>query len=392
MTNLESLGESLTHIALDGKDIYLVGTAHVSKQSVEDVKTAIGTLKPDSVCIELCQSRYEAMVDKDLWKKLDIFKIIRKRKSVLFLAQLIMGAFYRKLGEKLGVQPGAEMLEAAKQAEKIGAELVLADREIDITLKRVWGYLGFWNKLKMMTHMMAWVLFKEEEIDAEMVEKIKAKDQLEAIMAEFTEKLPEVRHRLIDERDIFMSQKIKAAGGKKIVAVVGAGHVDGITDHIKGEYNLEELTQMPPKSVWPAVFKWGIPAAIIALLVYGFFKDASGRPMENIYIWVGVNGVLSALGAAVALAHPLTVVSALLAAPLTSLNPMVGAGWVAGLVQAWIARPTIADFEDLPNATSTVKGFWTNPVTKILLVVCLANLGSVLGTYIAGTWIASRTL
>lgn len=385
------LPDCVSLIKTGDKEIYLVGTAHVSKQSVEDVKTTIQAVRPDAVCVELCRPRYEAMINKELWRKLSIFKIVRQKKSAFFLAQLIMGAFYRRLGKKLGVEPGAEMLEAARQSQQVGAELVLADREIEITLKRVWGYMGFWCKLKMMTYLTASILFREE-ISEELVEKIKTKDQLESILAEFGEKFPQVRRRLIDERDVFLSQKIREAEGKRIVAVVGAGHVPGVKEHIHQEHCLDELLEVPAKSVWPAVFKWTLPAAILALLAYGFFKEGAAHSIQNIYIWVLVNGVLSAAGALCALAHPVTVVSAFLASPLTSLNPMIGAGWVAGFVQAWVVRPTVSDFEALPEATTTIRGFWSNPVTKILLVVVFANLGSVLGTYISGFWIASRTL
>jgi len=385
------LPDSVSQIKIGEKEVYLVGTAHVSKQSVEDVRNTIEAVGPDAVCVELCRPRYEAMIDKELWRKLSIFKIVRQKKSAFFLAQLIMSAFYRRLGERLGVQPGAEMLEAVQQAEQIGAKLVLADREIEITLKRVWGYVSFWSKLKMMAHLMASILFREE-ISEEFVEKIKTQDQLESILAEFGGRFPQVRRYLIDERDVFLSQKIREAEGKRIVAVVGAGHVQGVKEQIHQEHCLDELMDVPAKSVWPAVFKWILPAAILGLLVYGFFKDGAAHSIQNIYIWILVNGILSSLGAVCALAHPLTVVSAFLASPLTSLNPMIGAGWVAGFVQAWVVRPTVGDFEVLPEATSTMRGFWSNPVTKILLVVVFANLGSVLGTYISGFWIASRTL
>jgi len=384
------LPQSVAQITLGDKRIYLVGAAHVSKQSVEDVRLTIETVRPDAVCIELCRSRYEAMIDKELWKKLSIFKIIRQRKSVFFLSQLIMGAFYRRLGERFGVQPGAEMLEAANQAERIGSELVLADRDIEVTLKRVWGYVGLWCKLKMLVHILASILFSEE-IDEELVEKLKSKDQLESVLAEFTERFPQIRKRLIDERDIYLSQKIRDSAGSVIVAVVGAGHVPGIKRYIGQEHDIECLMGIPPRSVWPRVFKWALPAGIIAILVYGFFRAGAAHSVQNLFIWILVNGVLSALGAAAALGHPLTVASAFFGAPVTSLNPMIGAGWVAGLVQAWVRKPTVVDFEALPEATATIRGFWTNAVTKVLLVVCFANLGSAIGTYAALAWIASRT-
>jgi len=391
MTETNKLPERVSHITLGDKFVYLVGTAHVSQQSVEDVRNTICQVKPDTVCVELCQGRYDTLTKKDVWKKMDIFRIIKQKKTTILLAQLIMSSFYRRLGEKLGIQPGAEMLEAIDLANKTNAQLVLADRDIQITLKRVWGYLGLWNKLKLMMHIVTGI-FISEKIDAELIEKIKQQDQLEAVMAEFAEKFPEIKKRLLDERDIYLAQKIRQALGNRIVAVVGAGHVDGIKKHINTDHNLEELMQLPPKSTWPTILKWGIPLAIVALLAIGFFKRGAEHSLHSIYIWVLVTGGLSALGAALALAHPLTILAAFLAAPLTTLHPMLAAGWFAALMEAWLKRPTVADFEDLPNATATLKGFWTNPVTKILLIAALSNLGSAAGTFIAGSWLAARSL
>jgi pheromone shutdown-related protein TraB len=391
MTNSSMLPERVSQVNVEGRDIYLVGTAHLSKESVEDVRSAIETMSPDTICIELCKSRHKALTQKDNWEKTDIFKIIKEKKAIFLLAQLIMNSFYRRLGEKLGIQPGAEMLEAIKLADATGTQLVLADRDVEITLKRVWGHLSFWNKFKLMIHLTV-SIFSKEEIDTDTVEALKEKDQLESVLTEFTKKFPEIKKRLIDERDIYLAQKIRRAPGKKIVAVIGAGHVKGIKKHIGKDEPLDDLVRIPPKSIWPTIIKWAVPAAIVALITYGFFKEGAAHSVKNIYIWILVNGILSAAGAAAALAHPLTILSAFLGAPLTSLNPTIAAGWVAGIVQAWIKKPTVTDFEDLPNAISTVRGFWTNPVTKILLIVALANLGSVLGTYIAGIWIAARSV
>jgi len=391
MSNTAILPERVSHITLDGKEVYLVGTAHVSKESVDDVRTSIEQLRPDTICVELCKARYTTLTQKDLWQKMDIFKIIKEKKAVFLLAQLILTSFYRRLGQKLGIQPGAEMIEAIKLAEKNKAQLVLADRDIDITLKRVWGYLGFWNKLKLMMHVTM-ALFSKEEVDWSNIESLKQKDQLEAIMVEFADKFPEIKRRLIDERDTYLAQKIRAATGKTIVAVVGAGHVKGILNHITADEPLEELMKIPPKSRVTWFLTWGVPTAIVGLLVYAFFKRGAAHSLENIYIWVAVTGSLSAVGTALALAHPLTILSAFLAAPITTLHPLIASGWVAALVQAWIKRPTVADFEDLPDAIETLRGFWTNPVTKILLIAALSNLGSMIGVYISGIWIAARSV
>jgi len=391
MIDSDLLPESVERITLAEKEIYVVGTAHVSAESVEDVKTTVEAVGPDSICVELCAARHKALVQKDNWKKMDIFKVIKEKRALFLLAQLILNSFYTRLGKQLKVQPGAEMIEGMRQADRIGAELVLADRDIEITLKRVWGYLNLWNKLVMVSQLMA-SFFVGGSIDSELVEEMKSKDQLENIMEAFTDSFPEVKKRLIDERDIYLSQKIRTAPGKKIVAIVGAGHVKGIKEHIKNVIPLGPVMEIPPKSVIPQIIKWAIPLLIVVLLAVGFLKGGAQHSAQSIYIWILVNGILSALGAAIAFGHPLTVLSAFIGAPITSLNPMVAAGWVAGLVQAWIKKPTVHDLEDLPNAISSLKGFWLNPVSRILLVVVLANLGSTFGTIISGVWIAERTL
>ncbi len=384
-----TLPASVHHVTIDGKNIYLVGTAHVSKKSVEDVSCTVETVNPDAICVELCAARHKAIIQRDNWKKMNIFKIIKEKKALFLLAQLIMSSFYRRIGEQLGVQPGAEMVEGIKQAEKTGAELVLADRDIEITLKRVWRNLNFFNKLKMASHILA-TLFVGEKIDESLIEKIKEQDQLETILETFSESFPEVKKRLIDERDVYLAQKIRSAPGTTVVAVIGAGHVPGIQQHIHKNEPIAPLVEVPPKSILPAILKWAIPALILTLLVAGFFKGGRQHSVESIYIWILVNGILSAVGAAIALAHPLTILATFVAAPITSLNPTIAAGWVSGLVQTWVKKPTVSDLEDLPNAISSVKGFWMNPVSKILLVVVLANLGSSLGTFISGSWIAAR--
>jgi pheromone shutdown-related protein TraB len=390
MSNEFSLPERVSHVKADDKDVYIVGTAHLSQESVQDVRTTVEQVHPETICVELCKSRHQAMTQADTWSKMDVFKVIRQKKAMFLLAQLIMSSFYRRLGEKLGIQPGAEMIEGIRLAEETKAELILADRDIEITLKRVWGYLGFWNKLKLAVQLTMGI-FIHDEIDADMVETLKQKDQLESIMAEFAEKFPEIKKRLIDERDTYLAQKTRSSAGKTVVAIVGAGHVKGIVSQIQQEHDLTELTELPPKSIWPKIIGWGVPILILVLLAYGFTRGTR-HGFENVYIWILVTGSLSAIGAAAALAHPLTILSAFLAAPITTLHPLIAAGWVAGLVQAFIKRPKVSDLEDLPDAIETFKGFWTNPVTRILLVCALANVGSMIGTYVAGVWIGARSV
>ena len=383
------LPQSVQQLHVDGKEVFLVGTAHVSKESVDDVRKTIEGIRPDSVCVELCHARFKTMVEKAAWEKMNIFRVIREKRAIFLFAQLMLSAFYHRLGDKLGIEPGAEMLEGIRGAAQINAELVLADRDIDITLKRVWGSLNFWYKMKMMFHFL-YALFDNEKIDEETIEKMKNSDQLENMMESFAQSYPQVKEKLLDERDVYLAQKIKKASGNTVVAVVGAGHIPGITDHIQKDIDLKPIMEIPPKSIVPTLFKWGVPLLIAGLFVLGFFKGGARHSIDDISIWFMVNGTLSALGSALAFAHPLTILASFFAAPLTSLNPMIAAGFVAGIVQALVKKPTVADFKNLPKAILTVKGFWTNPVTRILLVVILANVGSALGTYISAVWIAAR--
>lgn len=390
MTDGISLPERVSHVKVDDKDVYLVGTAHLSPESVQDVRTTIEQVRPETICVELCKSRHQAITQADAWSKMDIFRVIRQKKAVFLLAQLIMTSFYRRLGEKLGIQPGAEMLEGIRLAEETKAELVLADRDIEITLKRVWGYLGFRSKTKLAMQVLMGILF-QDEIDADTIEMLKQKDQLESIMAEFAGKFPEIKRRLLDERDTYLAQKIRSAPGRTIVAVVGAGHVNGILGQIQQEHDLTELIELPPKSVWPKIVGWGMPLLIVALLVYGFSKGTA-HGFTNIYIWILVTGGLSAIATAIALGHPLTILSSFLVAPWTPFHPLIASGMVAGLVQAYIKRPRVRDLEDLADAITSARGFWTNPVTRILLVFAFSNFGTVLGAWVAGSWLIARSV
>ena len=375
-------------IFLDGKKILLIGTAHISQSSVDEVNTVINQVNPDTVCIELCSSRYQAMLAKDQWKNMDIFKVIREGKSFLLFANLIMTAFQKRLGSRLGVKPGSEMFEAANVAEKLNSELVLADRDVKITLQRTWRGMRFWGKMKVLGQLLA-SLFIREEISKEEIEKLKESDALSEAMKMLAEQSPEMKRILIDERDQYMAEKIRQSMGKLVVAVVGAGHVKGLTAELENKHNLAELESVPPTGKAVAWLKWGIPAMIIALIVYGFFTVDTDVSIEMIQRWVLINGTLSALGTAAAFGHPITIAVAFIAAPFTSLNPTIAAGWVAGLVEALLRKPQVRDFENLADDITHLRGFWQNNITRILLVVIFANLGSAIGTFAGGFAIAT---
>ncbi|MFW6326096.1 MAG: TraB/GumN family protein [Desulfovermiculus sp.] len=385
---LHNLPSSVTTVDVHGKTVHIVGTAHVSQASVDDVRRTISMTQPDTVCVELCPSRFQAMIQPDDWKKMDIYRVVKEKKSLFLLIQLILSAFYRSIARQLGVQPGAEMLAAVNMAKEQGAGLILADRDVNITLKRVWGYLSWWHKLKMLFHLLT-SLILPHNVDEASIEDLKDKDQLEVVMDQMARSYPQVKKRLIDERDLYLAHSVQNAPGRVVVAVVGAGHVPGMVNALPTRIDTASLLELPPASMWPRILKWAIPIIILGLLLYGLIQGPE-YSVQSISIWVLVNGVFSALAVSLALAHPITIASTFVAAPLTSLNPTIAAGWVAGLVQAWVKKPTVADLEDLPGALGSVRSFWLNPVCRILLVVVLANLGSSLGTFVAGSWIASR--
>jgi pheromone shutdown-related protein TraB len=383
-----SYSGNVHEISFDEKQILLIGTAHISQSSVDEVNSVIDQERPDTVCIELCSSRHQAMLDKDQWKNMDIYKVVREGKSFLLFANLIMTAFQKRLGSQLGVKPGAEMLEAANAAERVGAGLILADRDIKITLQRTWRGMTFWGKMKVLSQLLA-SLFVREEISKEEIEKLKESDALSEAMQMLAEQSPEMKRILIDERDQFMAEKIKLAQGKRIVAVVGAGHVKGLTSELEREHNLDELETVPPPGKIGTWLKWGIPTLIVGLVAYGFFTVETDVSIEMIQRWFLINGTLSAFGTAIAFGHPITIATAFVAAPFTSLNPAVAAGWVAGLVEAFLRKPQVRDFESLADDITHLRGFWQNNITRILLVVMFANLGSAIGTFVGGFAIAS---
>ena len=379
---------NVNEIVFDEKKILLVGTAHISQSSVDEVNKVIEQEQPDTVCIELCASRHQAMVDKDQWKNTDIFKVVREGKSFLLLSNLIMTAFQKRLGSQLGVKPGAEMLAAIQASERINAELQLVDRDVKITLQRTWRGMPFWGRMKVFSQLLA-SLFIREEISKEEIEKLKESDALSEAMQMLADQSPDMKRILIDERDQFMAEKIRQVPGKRIVAVVGAGHVKGLSLELEREHNLAELETVPSPGKLGICLKWGIPALIIGLIGYGFYAVDTDVSIEMIQRWFLINGTLSAIGTAIAFGHPITIATAFVAAPFTSLNPAVAAGWVAGLVEAFLRKPQVRDFEDLAEDITHLRGFWKNNITRILLVVMFANLGSAIGTFAGGFAIAS---
>lgn len=374
--------ESITRLSLDNKEFILIGTAHVSKHSVDLVKEVIEAERPDSVCIELDKQRYQTVIEGNKWKDTDIFKIIKEKKATLLLVNLVLSSFQKRIAKQFGINPGQEMIQGIASAKETGAKLVLADRNIQITFSRIWHSVGFWGKIKLMAEII-YSIFSDESITEEELEKLKSQDMLNSILNEFTKSFPRLKIPLVDERDQYLAQKIKEAPGPKVVAVLGAAHVPGIKEELKKEHDLKALTKVPPKSKTAKIIGWSIPALIIALIVITFITNPSAGAQQTIS-WVLWTGSFAALGTALAFGHPFSILTAFVVAPITTLHPLIAAGWFAGLTQAYICRPSVRDFENLNEDVFSLKGFWNNKVTRILLIVTLANLGGSIGTFIGG--------
>jgi pheromone shutdown-related protein TraB len=374
--------ENITRIYLDGKELILIGTAHVSKKSAQQVKEVIEAEMPDTVCIELDEQRYQSIIDGNKWKDMDIFKVIKEKKATLLLMNLVISSFQKRVAKQFGIKPGQEMIQGIESANEVGANLVLADRNIQITFARIWHGIGLWGKAKLLLQIFA-SIFNNETISEEELEKIKSQDMLNSMLDDFTVAFPKLKVPLIDERDQYLAQKIKEAPGNKIVAVLGAAHVPGIKEVIKKDHDLEEISKLPPKSKAPKIIAWMIPILILGIIAYTFYSNPTAGIQQTLS-WILWNGSFSALGAAIAFGHPLAVITAFLVAPLSSLSPLMAAGWFAGFVQAYFRRPSVVDFENLSEDVYSVKGFWGNKVTRILLIVVLTNIGSTLGTVIGG--------
>lgn len=379
---------TVTRFEHQGREIYLIGTAHVSQKSVEEVERVISEVRPDTVCVELDQPRHDALLDETRWRKLDLFQIIRQKKVLYLVANLALSAFQRKIGERMGVRPGAELLAAVKAAEAIGAHLVLADRDIQATLKRTWHRLGFWDKTKLITELLL-APFILQEIEEEKIESLRDRDTISEVLDQLAQAMPRLKEPLIDERDRYLISSVLEAPGKKIVAVVGAGHVRGMLENLETKVDREALSVLPPPSRIATLFNWGIPAIILAAFWFGWQQHQAESLFEMVRAWVLPTSIGCGILTTVALAHPLTILSGVLAAPLTTLNPVIAVGMVTALVEAWIRRPTVEDCEGIPDAIMKPSSWFKNRATRVLLVFVLSNIGASIGMFISTTWVLS---
>ena len=373
--------KNLEVINYQNKTLYLIKTAHVSKNSVEDVKRIIDEIKPDAICIELDKERKETLLNKEGWRNTDITKVIKEHKVGFLLVNVILSSFQKRMAAKMDTQSGGEMLEGIRKAEELKVPLILADRNIKTTFKRIWNSLGLKEKMKLLMAIVM-AIFDDEDINEEDLARLKEADSLDVALAEVGKDLPTVKRILVDERDMYLAAKIKSAPGEKIVAIIGAAHAKGIKNHLNEDIDLKKLDDISKKkSLLGEIVKWSIPALLIFIVIYTLFINLD-TGINQIKNWILLTGSLSALGALIAFSHPLTILVAFIAAPITTIHPLLASGWFAGLAETYLKKPRVKDFEDLSLDTDSFKGFYKNRVTHILLVVILTNVFSSLGTII----------
>jgi len=391
------MSQTIRRIELKDRVVLLAGTVHISLESRDEVRALIEAEKPGRVCVEIDESRYRSMSQGNSWESLDIGKVLKEGRGFLLLANLALAGFQRKMGSGAGAKPGEEMLAAVDAAKAAGIPYSFCDREIQVTLKRAWGLSGFWNKAKLLASLID-SAFSNEKLSEEEIEKMKEKNELDSMMAELASFLPSVKEVLIDERDRFLASRIFDSGESLVVAVVGAGHLDGIEAWLRkldaGEASSDttEIASSPEASKAGKIAGWAIPIIIVGLIALGFFKSGTQASLELLLRWVLLNGSLAALGSLICLAHPLTILISFVAAPIATLNPFVGVGLFAGLAEYYLRRPRVADLENLANDVTSVKGFYTNRVTKILLIFFMSSIGGMIGNFIALPFLASGVL
>lgn len=375
--------EDVQTVNKNGREYIIVGTAHISRQSADLVREVIEKEKPDTVCIELDEKRLLALSEKNRWENLDLKSLIRQKQLSTLIINLVLSSYQKKLGEKLGVMPGTELLEAANSAKEKNIPIELCDREVRITLKRAWHSMGLWQKLKFLFGGLAGI-FEKQELTEEKLTELRSKDVLSEMMDELGKAMPVLKKVIIDERDQYIAQKMKESKGEKIVSVVGAGHVNGIIKSLESDdyIDLKEIEVIPKPSPVAKIIGWGIPAIIIASILFIGYSKGLSEAGDNAIFWILANGIPSAIGALIALAHPLTILTAFLAAPVTSLSPLIGAGYVAAFVQVYFQPPLVKDFQHVAESARKFSMWWKNRLLKVLLVFILASLGSVLGTYV----------
>jgi pheromone shutdown-related protein TraB len=382
------------------REIVLIGTAHVSRESIEEVDRIIREERPNLVCVELDQGRYDSMMGKEKWEHLNVSKIFREGKGFLLIANLVLSGFQRRMGDELGVKPGEEMRTAVQTAEALGIPRYFCDREVQTTLRRAWARCGFWNKCKLLSSLIAGA-FSTEKLSETEIENLKQASELDGMMAELAQYLPPVKSTLIDERDRYLAAKIwqslesqepdsaDSESGLRAAVVVGAGHLQGLKAQLEktaaGEYTADtaDLEVIPKKSLLSQSASWFVPLIIAALIAAGFFRSGADISLAMLLRWVLLNGSLAALGTVIALGHPLSALVSFVGAPIATINPFIGVGFFSGIVEATLRKPRVEDAQNITSDVSSIRGLYRNRISRALLVFFLSSIGGMIGNFIS---------
>ncbi len=382
---IEPYPPEVRFLELDGRRLILVGTAHVSRSSVDLVRRVIETERPDCVCLELDEKRYDSLARAERWEALDLKEVIRRKQLPTLLLNLLLAAYQKRLGGQLGIQPGMELLEAARVAEERGIPIELCDRDVRVTLRRAAAATSFFRKVLLLSELLV-AMFETPEITEEQLEKLKEQDVLSELMDDLGRHLPALKTVLIDERDAYLAERLRRAPGRCLVAVVGAGHLEGMVRALSQQRraDLDALTATaPPSRLWK-VAGWGVPVAILGALGWIGWSQGAEQMGEDLRFWVLANAIPTALGGLLALAHPLTILAGFVAAPITSLTPVIGAAYVTAFVQAYVRPPMVRELKTVADDLLVLKRWWQNRLLKIFLAFMLPGFGSMLGSLVGG--------
>jgi pheromone shutdown-related protein TraB len=392
MTDEATLPNSVTTLEIGDTKYFVIGTAHVSQKSVDEVRHVIDEIHPDVVCVELCKQRHEALTKDSAFRDLDVFKVVREGRGLYLLAHLALSSYQRRIGASLGVKPGAELLAAVNAARDKGIPVELIDRDINVTLKRTWANIGLWKRSMLISSLLlGWDDGKGEPVSEKTVEDLKDPKALSEILTELGNAVPEVKGPLVDERDQYLVSKMveSGAGKKKVVAVVGAAHVPGMKTQVGQPIDRAELDKIPPPSLIWQIIKWAVPALFLVALIWGWQASDKTTLTEMMLAWIVPTSVGAGALTLLAGGSLLTVLSAILVAPIAAIHPLLGTGMVTGVVEAWWRKPSVADCERLPDDVQSLRGFWRNPVTRILLIAVASGLGTAAGFWVGVGWVAS---
>lgn len=387
-------GQPIERVRRDGVEYVVLGTAHVSRSSMEAVEALLEHEHFDAVAVELCDSRAQSMRDPEAFKQMDLFKVIRQGKAGMVAASLVLSTFQKRLADQSGIQPGAEMKAAMDGAERRGLPLWLVDREVGTTLKRAWRSVGFWQRFGLLGGLLASV-FDREDIEQGQIEKLKQGDLLESAFSEFASGSKPLYDSLIGERDAFMAARLRQEAGRsamtenhRVLVVIGAGHLKGLSNLLRDQQDdpatkVAELAVSPPKARWPKWLTVGLVLLVFAAIAWAFHQNTA-LGTQALRDWVLFTGGFAALGALTAGGHPLSILAAFIAAPIKPFRPGIPAGGISAMAEAWVRRPRVVDFDTLRDDIVHWSGWWKNRVARTLLNFFLVSVGTIIGEYSAG--------